>query len=249
MDRSFFQDSHLHISNTTRSDEIRIHPEIRQIYLNSVSEKDFQKISHYAKSNKRIFPFFGLHPWKVFSKREENTVVIKSIKQIITQNNCGIGECGLDFSNKYKKTKEEQIYLFRECLKISRDLDLPVSIHCVKAWKEVFDILKKITPPVFIIHSFYASKEIAKIIAELGGYFSLSQRSFQNPKKSYSVIKALPLDKILIETDFFVGEEKEFLENHFNQLVSNYRLVSKIFSLDIETLKKRIFTNGEIFKN
>ena len=141
-----------------------------------------------------------------------------------------IGEIGLDYYYRPKTTtrleqfKELQKKVFTEQLDLAKELDLPVIIHCRMAHADVLDILKsQILNPNDqklrgVIHCFTGSLEEAKKYMELGFYLGINGIIFSAFAKGYGgsseasseggkyatledVVKEIPLDKILVETD------------------------------------------------
>lgn len=137
----------------------------------------------------------GYHPENL-----ENTD-LNPIKEMATHEKCvAIGEIGLDYywtqDNKalQKKIFEEQIILAKE-------LDLPIIVHDRDAHADTLEILKK-HKPKGVLHSFSGSVEMAREILKIGMYIGIGGViTFKNSKKLPEVVKMLPEDKILLETD------------------------------------------------
>ncbi len=122
-----------------------------------------------------------------------------------------IGEIGLDYYYKPKTTvrleqfKELQKKVFIEQLDLAKELDLPVIIHCRMAHTDVLDILKsQISNPNDqklrgVIHCFTGNLEQAKKFIDLGFYIGINGIIFKLDLDE--VIKNIPLNKILVETD------------------------------------------------
>ncbi|MFN4181277.1 MAG: TatD family hydrolase [Candidatus Paceibacteria bacterium] len=122
-----------------------------------------------------------------------------------------VGECGLDyFRDQSKEAKERQEKLFREHIEIAKAVNKPLMIHArpsrgsMDAYHDVLDILESIKKEHPVIqanfHFFVGDIEVAKRILDLG--FTVS---FDGPitfARDYDeVIKFLPLESIMIETD------------------------------------------------
>ena len=86
---------------------------------------------------------------------------------------------------------------------MANKLDLPVVIHSRDADMDMLEILKthKINKG-FVMHCFSSSLEIAKEIIKLGGYISIAGPvTFKNAHGLIDIVKYVPLDRLLIETD------------------------------------------------
>src|SRR5690606_13359001 len=87
---------------------------------------------------------------------------------------------------------------------LARDRDLPLTIHALKAWQPLLDAFAEEPPPArgFLLHSFGGSPELARRFAAMGAYFSFSGH-FLHPRKAKTLdsFKAVPADRLLLETD------------------------------------------------
>ncbi|CAM6093419.1 unnamed protein product [Calypogeia fissa] len=117
----------------------------------------------------------------------------------------GLGEAGLDLGTRGREIDETlQVDILREQLNLGRDLQRPVSIHCVRAIGPLQGLLSKMGtfPSGLIMHSFNGPAEAVKGLVKHGAYFSFS--GFFTPikaSKAKKVLQQVPLDRILLETD------------------------------------------------
>ena len=111
-----------------------------------------------------------------------------------------LGEIGLDYYYG-KETQEEQRKVFRQQLALAKDLNLPVIIHDRDAHGETLDLLREFRPKG-IVHCFSGSAEMATEVAKLGMYVGFTGVvTFKNARKALEAVAALPVDRILLETD------------------------------------------------
>lgn len=111
-----------------------------------------------------------------------------------------IGEIGLDYHYE-KETKDRQIEIFREQIKLANELNLPVIVHDREAHEDTLNILKELKPKG-VVHCFSGSVEIAKEVIKLRMYIGLGGAiTFKNAVKPVEVAKYVPEDRLLIETD------------------------------------------------
>ena len=121
-------------------------------------------------------------------KRKENKIV-------------AIGEIGYDFYWQ-PYSKELQTEYFERQLALAEKYDLPVSIHDREAHGDTFEMLIKHKNVRGVIHSCSMSAEMACELARRGWYISFSGTvSFKNAPRVKEACAAVPLDKILVETD------------------------------------------------
>ena len=112
-----------------------------------------------------------------------------------------IGEIGLDYH--YPDTdKAVQAFLFEEQLRLAAALDIPVIIHDRDAHGDCFDTVTRHPAVRGVFHSYSGSAEMARDLVRRGWYISFSGvATFQNAPRVREAIAAVPLDRILIETD------------------------------------------------
>lgn len=143
-----------------------------------------------------VYAAVGIHPSEI-----SKPFTLKEIEQLAKDEKCiAIGEVGLDYYWE-KENKETQIKIFEEMIFLSKKLDLPIIVHDRDAHADTLEILKK-HKPKGVVHCFSGSVEMAEEILKLGMYIGIGGvATFKNAKKMPDVIKSIPLDKILLETD------------------------------------------------
>lgn len=115
-----------------------------------------------------------------------------------------IGECGLDYYRlrDTEEIKKKQAETFRKQVVLARDVKKPLMIHCRNAYEDLFTILREEKADEIggDIHFFAGDWEIAKQFLDLGFYLSFTGViTFANQYDD--VIKKMPLDRIMTETD------------------------------------------------
>jgi len=113
-----------------------------------------------------------------------------------------VGEIGLDYHREGFDKILQQEYFIKQ-IKLANSLKKPIVVHSRDSMGDTIEILKKY-PPVkeSLIHCFSGSDESAKILLDLGFSFSIGGVvTFKNAKSLPDVVKFLPIEKILLETD------------------------------------------------
>uniref|UniRef100_A0A453CKX9 TatD related DNase n=1 Tax=Aegilops tauschii subsp. strangulata TaxID=200361 RepID=A0A453CKX9_AEGTS len=165
--------------------------------------KDWHLVKQMAQEHPAIIPCFGLHPWWV---PERSPDWMDSLRQFFSETpEAAVGETGLD-KGSHGKTIDfgEQVEVFERQLELAKELEKPVSVHCVRAFGDLLEILKRTGPfPAgVLLHSYLGSAEMVPGLANLGCYFSLSGfLTGLKSTKAKKMLKAIPLDRILLETD------------------------------------------------
>ena len=130
--------------------------------------------------------------------------MIEEIKEEIKQNKkiVAIGEIGLDY-HWNEENKELQKIAFINQIQIANELNLPIVIHTREAVSDTLDILKK--NPVKqkgVFHCCPLNRELVKEALKLEFHISFAGPiTFKNSKNAEEIIKTVPNEKILIETD------------------------------------------------
>jgi TatD DNase family protein len=174
---------------------------VARCVVNTTCEADWQTVENLAAAEPDlILPAFGIHPWHAHTASTGWQDRLASLLEKHPQ--ATIGECGLD-SWITTPPLEIQRPVFIQQLQLARELDRPLTIHCLKAWGALFDAFSEVPPPArFLMHSFGGSIETARRLIPLGAYFSFSGH-FLHPRKSavLDVFRQLPPERIQLETD------------------------------------------------
>lgn len=112
-----------------------------------------------------------------------------------------IGEIGLDYYWK-EVPHDLQKEVFRAQLALAEKLDLPVIVHDREAHGDTLAIVKEFPRVRGVFHCYSGSAEDAKTLVKLGWYLSFTGTiTFKNARKAPEVIAAVPLDRLMVETD------------------------------------------------
>lgn len=143
-----------------------------------------------------VYAAVGIHPGNI-----DNGTPLAEIEALAKNKKCvAIGEIGLDYY-WVQDNKEQQKKLFCAQLELSNKLNMPVLVHDRDAHADTLEILKKYKPKG-VVHSFSGSVEMAEELLKLGMYIGVGGViTFKNARKLPDVVKMLPEDKILLETD------------------------------------------------
>jgi TatD DNase family protein len=176
---------------------------VARFAVNGTSEKDWHLVKQMAEEYPSVVPCFGLHPWWV---PERSPDWMDSLRRFFAETpEAAVGEIGLD-KGSHGKTIDfgEQVEVFQQQLELAKELNKPVSVHCVRAFGDLLEILKRTGPfPAgVLLHSYLGSAEMVSSLEILGCYFSLSGfLTGMKSTKAKKMLKSMPLDRILLETD------------------------------------------------
>ncbi len=171
--------------------------------MNAIAENATAIVPSIGKQNwtdVQMYPYFslGIHPWLVDIHTQND---LDHLEYLVKCNNpVAIGECGLDYTKNIDK--EKQVIFFTSQLALAEKYGLPVIIHAVKASEDVIFLLKKYPKVKGEIHGFSGSEEQANTLIKMGFYLGFGmQATNQKSTRLRAVIKNIPLESILIETD------------------------------------------------
>lgn len=154
-----------------------------------------------AEKYPNIYATVGVHPHSAKDMDDSTIEILKSLAK--RDKVVAIGEIGLDFYYD-NSPRDVQRKWFKEQLKLAKELNLPVVIHSREAQQETFDTLKEAQDGSLrgVLHCYSGSKEMAMEYIKLGFYISIAGPvTFRNARVLREVAEAVPLDKLLVETD------------------------------------------------
>jgi TatD DNase family protein len=218
--------------------------------VNGTCERDWPAVAALANRFDWIIPAFGLHPW--FAK-ERSSGWFDVLRRFLDETpRATIGEIGLDrWIKDHDLADQENVFVAQ--LEIAAERNLAASIHCLKAWGNIDDILRSHKRPArgFLLHSFGGSAETARSLAKLGGYFSISGY-FAHERKAQQreIFKTIPIERLLVETDAPDMLPPPTLTSHPAGDINDprnfphiYEFAAALTGLSLETFANRVETN------
>ena len=160
-----------------------------------------------------------------------------------------IGEIGLDYYWE-PYDKEQQHFFFREQMKLAEKVGLPVIIHDREAHGDCFDVALEFPKVTGVFHSYSGSAEMAKELIRRGWYISFSGVvTFKNATRVREVVKTVPLDRLLIETDcpYLAPHPLRGSLNHSGNLSYTSAALAEILSMTPEACAKLTEDNAKRF--
>lgn len=163
-----------------------------------------------AKFNNLLVPCLGLHPVQQDSSGEgERSVRVEEVLPVLDfirreqSKLVGIGEVGLDFSPHFVKKEDDkaaQRYVLTEQAKLAMSLDLPLNVHSRSAGRPTLQLLKSLGVRNVLMHAFDGRASVAMDGVHMGYYFSIPPSIIRSEQKQ-KLVKQLPLDHLILETD------------------------------------------------
>jgi TatD DNase family protein len=170
----------------------------------SVDLPDFPQVLALAEQYPNVYASVGVHP-------DYEDTPEPSVEQLVELSNnlriVAIGETGLDYY-RLEGDLEWQRARFRTHIRASRETGKPLIIHTRSASEDTIRILREEGAGTNdggaggVMHCFTESLEVAEAAMELGFYISFSGIvTFKSAKDLQAVARAVPLERMLIETD------------------------------------------------
>lgn len=173
---------------------------IGAMVINGTRRSDWDAVLAIAARHTWAVPSIGYHPW-FLDELSENWR--EQFEECVSLNGVAVGEIGVDGRKPGLDWRlQREVCLFQ--LEIAQRLAIPVSIHGLKAWAELLELVKRVgdLPGGFLLHSYSGDRSHLRAFVERGGYFSCAA-AFLEPKrvKAFELFKEVPIERILIETD------------------------------------------------
>ncbi len=200
-------DSHAHLGmpqfNGDRDEVIQraIDRGVELIFTVGTDVGDCRKAIEIARRSDRVFAIIGIHP---HDARHFNETTYSDLKTLSADAKVkAIGEIGLDFFRNLSP-RETQVARFRQQIHLAKDLGVPIVVHARDAQKEVLAVLREegVQEIGGILHCFSGDYDMAKSCMDLGLFISIPGTiTYKNSSGLRKVVKEIPLDRILVETD------------------------------------------------
>lgn len=165
----------------------------------TTTPKAWTRNHELTRDTRHVRAALGLHPQLVSSRADE----IALWETLLPQTRY-VGEVGLDAGPRFYKSLDLQKDIFarvlRACAKAGGKI---ITVHSVRAAKAVLDHVEEHLPQRtnrVVLHWFTGTKSEAARALDMGCYFSING-TMLNSEKATALIRALPLDRMLTETD------------------------------------------------
>lgn len=204
-----FVDSHCHLNYDPMQNDIAgvlqraAAVDIHYMMAIGTCLKKAQEVIDIAQNHDPIFATVGVHPHEV---DEEGVPDLDTLRELAQRTKVvGLGETGLDYFYDHSD-RDNQKESFRRHIRLAKELTLPLIIHARAAEADILEILKeeRVDEMDFpgVIHCFTGTKEFAEATMAMGFYISISGIvTFKKAEELREIVKAIPLEKLLVETD------------------------------------------------
>ena len=199
-----------------------------------------------------IYSICGISPNDIPQSEEELWKDVAKIMEIVKENKSkklvAIGEIGLDYYWN-KENKELQKEAFKKQIDLANELELPIVIHSRDASVDTIEMIRnhKVNK-AGIFHCCQPNQEMVRQALELGYYISFAGPiTFKNSRNAPDVIKMVPLDRILIETDspYLTPEPNRGKRNDCRNVKYVAQKIAELKNVPIEEIAKITYDNAK----
>ena len=167
------------------------------IIVNGYNMKSNREVLELVDKYDIVYGALGIQPEELDDFNDDNLEFIS--RHINDKKIVAVGEIGLDYH--YECDRDKQKELFKRQLEIARKYNKPVIVHSRDCIQETYDILKE-SSVIGILHCYSGSVDMAFKFIKLGFFLGIGGiATFKNARKIVEVIKDVPLEYIVLETD------------------------------------------------
>ncbi len=211
-----------------------------------------QKAVELTNKFENLYAAVGIHPHDAKDVTADTIIQLKELAQNVKV--VAIGETGLDYYYD-NSPRQDQRRVFAQQLRIAAELNLPVIIHSRKAFDETIEILDQHGQDVrkVVFHCFSGSAEQAKIILSKGYHISFTGVvTFKNANKTREAAKAVPLERLMLETDCPYMSPEPMRKQKINEpalLIHTAKFLADLKAMDLEDFVQKITATSRAFFN
>jgi TatD DNase family protein len=211
-----------------------------------VSPDGWEDIARLAEGNKGVYAACGLHP--MHADRFEETLV-ERLRPFAVRG-VAIGEIGLDYLVT-TVTREQQQAAFRAQLRLALEMQLPVLIHCRRAFQDLLAILREehVEQIGGVMHAFSGSPEVARECIGMGLFIAVAGPvTYRNAVRPLEIARHIPLDHLVLETDApdMTPEPHRGVPNEPAFMIETARKVAEIKGVSVEEVARVTTENAEL---
>lgn len=239
-----FIDVHCHFDLLENKDDAikkAIQKRVNLIITNGTNPKTNRLQLELSKKFLVIKPALGLYPIDALKLTEaqidEELEFIKKNKDKIV----ALGEVGLDFKED-TDNHERQKEIFRKIIRLAKKIDKPVIVHSRKAELACIELLEEEKATKVVMHCFSGKLSLARRCAENGWCLSIPANVVYS-EHFQTVIKQLPIENLLCETDSPYLHPKKEWPNDSSNVLESYKKIAEIKKITLKEVEEQIEAN------
>ncbi len=199
-----------------------------------------------AEKYPHIYAAVGTHP---DAAEEVNEEVLEEYRKLCKLHSKvkAIGEIGLDYYYE-DIPRDIQKKAFAMQLELARELDLPVVVHERDAHDDGMTLIRQFPQVKGVFHCYSGSAEMARQLVKLGWYIGFTGvLTFKNARKAVETAAAIPLERIVLETDcpFMSPEPFRGRRNDPTKIYRMAEALAQIRDISVEEAQQVTYENGK----
>lgn len=192
-----------------------------------------------------IYAAVGSHP---DAADQMGPALLEEYRRLVQENPKvkAIGEIGLDYHYE-DVPRAQQLSCFRAQMALARELDLPVIVHEREAHADGMRVVEEFPEVTGVFHCFSGSVELAKWLVDRGWYIGFTGViTFKNARRLVEVAQAIPLDRMVIETDcpYMAPEPFRGRRNDPGYVYRMAQRLAELRGLPVEEMEAITWENG-----
>jgi TatD DNase family protein len=197
-----------------------------------------------AEAHDHVYAAVGVHPHDANTLSNEKLAELKSLcahPKVVA-----VGEMGLDFHYGHSP-RDIQRHWFARQLELAAEVNLPAIIHSRETAKETFEIIKKSPVRKGVLHCYSGGIPHAMEYIKMGFFIGIGGViTFDKTKRLPEVTAAIPLEKILIETDapYLTPKPHRGKRNESSYLKYIAQTIAEIKGIEPETVAAQTYVNA-----
>lgn len=253
-------DSHCHLNDEKYNEDRKELIEnlrkqgVKRLVTAGYSIESSKEAIKLSKEYDFIYATIGISPNDVPKTLKDLDKDLNNIKDLYKEGEkiVAVGEIGLDY---YWNTENKEIQkeAFKRQIELANNLNLPIQIHTREAIADTLEILKnnKVNKKG-IFHCCPFNRELVKEGLKLGFYISFAgPTTFKNSKNAAEIIKMVPDDKMLVETDspYLSPEPFRGKRNDPSRVQYIIKKIAEVKEKSFEEIEKMVYENANTIFN
>lgn len=207
-----------------------------------------RKAISFAQKYSFVYAAVGIHPENINENWNNDLAVIKEMAESEPRVRA-IGEIGLDYYwEKDERAHARQQVVFARQMELARELGKPVIVHDRDAHADCLEIAQRYQGVPGVFHCFAGSVEMARELLELGYHLSFTGViTFKNARRAIEVIREVPLDRLMVETDspYMAPEPYRGRRNSSLYVHRMVETIAEIKGVAVEEVERITTENGK----
>ena len=247
-------DTHAHLNDPkllARADEILADADLEAVMVAGYHEESSRTAVMLSMTYDKVYAIVGCHPHDADTLDEAQCEYYKSVST--NPKVVAIGEIGLDYYRDYTPRDVQKLAFERQII-LADEVGLPVVLHVRDAYGDTLEILNRYKDKLkrgVLVHCYSGSKELVREFSRFDAYFALGGAITYKGAKKEDVIRAIPIDRLVLETDapYLTPTPKRGEVNEPKYMTYTLNKVSEVLGLTTKEVEAITTKNAKRFFN